>query len=268
MKGRKIMARESKSIISSIRKQAKESGSAKKDFFYLGDGSKGKVRFLIGFEEAAKVVWHNSYNNGVDTPCLEYYGEECPYCNKTKDDGFRTRDMYAWTVWDYDAQRQKIFIYAVSDDYSPLMQILAIYDEFGCVTDRDLIIKRTGTKLNTHYDVINGDTGRSPKCKAWSKDEIFAKIKSSYIDMEEEVIEEAPKKQRGRNRNKPVEQKKTIEEIIKIQPLQILKSIASELGEEIFRNDTADDLIDLILGYKEADVEDVYNEVTGDDIPF
>jgi len=226
----------------------------------LGDGAKGKIRFLREFEDGIKIIWHNSFTDGVDTICLDYYGLDCPHCDKTKEDGYRTRDLYVWTVWNYDLKKQQIFMYAVSSAYTPVMGVLAIYDEFGSVLDRDLIIKRTGKELNTNYTVLNGDTGRTPKCTPWTDEEIFERIKKAYVDME--VEEEEPQK-RTRNRKA---NKKSIDDILDECPKGILQSIATELGENPSRKDSIDKLIDLILLYEEADIREVLAEL--DDIPF
>ena len=219
------------------------------------------------FDEGMKIVWHNSYEGGVDTPCLEYYNMDCPHCAVTKEDGMRTREYYAWTVYDYDKQKQRILMYAVSDAYTPIMAILAIYDEFGTVLDRDLIIKRTGKKLNTNYTVINGDKSRSPRGKVWTQEQIFAKIKKAYIDIEEE---EPEPEQRTRTRSRKSQtQQQTVEEIIEMQPLGILRKMMEALGEEYTRADSIDNLIDTIMLYAEKDIRDVIEEVTeNEDIPF
>jgi hypothetical protein len=153
-------------------------------------------------------------------------------------------------------------MYKVSDAFTPIMGILSIYDEFGSVLDRDLIVKRTGKKLETNYTVINGDTGRGPKGKAWSDDEIFEKIKKAFIDMD--IEDEEPQK-RTRQRKQKLE--KPINDILDAMPLSILRNIATELGEEVTRRNNIDSLIDMILLYEESDIREVIDELEGD-IPF
>jgi len=82
-------------ILDKIKKEIKRSSSSFNEEFYLKDGDKAKVRFIRDFEEAVGIKWHDKYKAKIDTPCLEYYGQECKYCNGAVDD-LRTRETFVW----------------------------------------------------------------------------------------------------------------------------------------------------------------------------
>ena len=58
-------------------------------------------------EDGIKVPFHDSYALGVNVPCQETFGRDCEYCGN---EDLRTRDLYAWSVYDYENNEVKIIL--------------------------------------------------------------------------------------------------------------------------------------------------------------
>ena len=93
-------------LMDELKQEIKNTGTSKGKFLYTKDGSKIRVRFLQEIDDGYKIPWHDSYELGVDVPCQEVFGRECKYCG---DDDLRTRNTYAWSVYDYESEKVKIF---------------------------------------------------------------------------------------------------------------------------------------------------------------
>lgn len=140
------------SLVADIRRQAQRGGSASKLKLKLADGEKLRIRFLTDMEDGLKVQWHDKFEAGIDTPCLEHYGQKCEYCELTKDE-CRKRPLYVWPVWVYDLKEIRYFIFP-SHDTSPVMALVSYYDVYGSIMNHDFVISRTGKMLDTTYNII------------------------------------------------------------------------------------------------------------------
>jgi hypothetical protein len=170
-------------LISKLKKNIAESGRSKKGFWYVKADDKRRVRFVKGsnLEQAYTIPWHSKWEgqrNIVDSPCLRVYGKDCPYCDQEE---VKTVEKFAWTVYDYLAKEKQILL-AAANRASPVPHLVANWEEWGTITDRDITIKRTGAGKDTTYTVI----GDGPKkfmvegIKPYSEDKILDMVWKAF----------------------------------------------------------------------------------------
>lgn len=140
------------SLLQQIKDRIANAGKSRKAMFYVKDGQKRRVRFLRDMEEGLKVTFHDKYQE-VNTPCLKQYGKVCEFCDV---EGLRTRDQFAWPIYDYEAKEQRILMFA-PNSFSPIPQLIEYFEVHGKLTDRDYTISRRGSGTDTSYAVIAGD---------------------------------------------------------------------------------------------------------------
>lgn len=180
------------SLLDKIKADVKNSGSNKGKLFYGREDEKKRVRFLIDFEDGMDITFHDSYAEGVNEPCAKHYGKQCSQCGNTN---LRTRSQYAWSVWDYDAKDVKLMLFA-TNNYTPVPQLTAMYENYGTVKDRDFIISYTGKASDKKYTVVPMDKAkfRNDKAKPFSKEQVFKILKlafpSSDGDNDDDVMQE------------------------------------------------------------------------------
>ena len=150
------------SLLNELKTSIKNSGSNKSKILYIRDGDKRRVRFLEDLEEGHKVLFHDSFENNINVPCQEIYGRDCPYCDNEK---VRTREQYAWSVWDYEANEVKILMYAVNN-YTPIPQLVNFYETYGTLVDRDYMLSVTGKQQNKTFGVVPMDVAKFRNTKA------------------------------------------------------------------------------------------------------
>lgn len=188
--------------ISKIKSEIQKSGNSKGKFMFFKDGTKCRVRFLSDMEEGLEVKMHDSFALGVNVPCQEQYGRECEYC---EDENLRTRNMYAWSVYDYESKEVKILFFAVNQ-CSPIPSMASLYESYGTLCDRDYEIKQVGSQQNKTFSVIPLDKMkfRNTKVKALSDSAILKYIDKAYpADNSEDLEEEdEPKKKPNKTKTK------------------------------------------------------------------
>lgn len=197
--------------LSSIKNEIKKSGTSKGKFLFFKEDSKVRVRFLTDMEDGLEVPFHDSYQLGVNVPCQETFGRECEYC---EDDNLRTRNMYVWSLYDYESKEVKLLMAAVNN-CSPVPALASLYESYGTLTDRDYEIKRIGKGQNTTYSVIPLEKMkfRNTKVKAMSEQAMLKCIDKAYPadnseDLEEEEDEPKKNKKKGtKTNNKPLKGK-------------------------------------------------------------
>ena len=167
-------------LLENIREDAKKSGQNKGKFLYVRDGSKLRVRFLQDMQDGFEVPFHDSFELGINVPCREYFGKTCPYC---EEEGIRTRNLYAWSVWDYEAKEVKVLMYAMNN-CTPIASIASMYENYGTLLDRDYVIQRNGKQQNTTYTVIPMDKQkfRNEKAKPFSKSGFLKILDKAFPD--------------------------------------------------------------------------------------
>lgn len=196
-------------LLDNIKKDAKKSGQSKGKFIYFREGQKVRLRFLQDMDEGMEIVWHDSYEQGINVPCQEQFGKNCPYC---EDDSLRTRSQYAWSVWNYETNEVQIFMFPVNN-CSPIPSLVALYETYGTLTDRDYVISVSGKQQNKSFSVVPMDKAkfRNQKAKPFSEQALLKMIDKAWPaedtgseDDEDEVPKKkkAPKKSGGKTKTK------------------------------------------------------------------
>jgi hypothetical protein len=186
-------------LLNKIKNDAKKSGGNKGKIFYIREGEKKRVRFLTDMDDGLDITFHDSYEAGINTPCQDLYGRDCPYCD---DDSVRTRSMYCWSVWDYDAKEVKLFMYAVNN-CSPVPAMIALHENYGTLCDRDYVIGVSGKQQNKTFSVIPQDKAkfRNDRAKPLAKKAILDILDKAFpcdgADDEDDDYDDTPKKKKG-----------------------------------------------------------------------
>lgn len=165
-------------ILDKIKNDVKKSGSNKGKIMFFKEGVKSRVRFLTDMDEGLEVIFHDSFELGINVPCQEAYGKTCKYCDE---EGLRTRSMYAWSVWDYEAKEVKIILSAVNN-CAPVPAMMALYETYGTLVDRDYVITTTGKQQNKTFSVVPMDKAkfRNEKAKPFSDSKVLSIIDKAY----------------------------------------------------------------------------------------
>ena len=196
-------------LLDNIKKDAKKSGQSKGKFIYFREGQKTRIRFLQEMDEGMEITFHDSYEQGINVPCQEHMGRDCPYC---EDDSLRTRSQYAWSVWNYETNEVQIFMFPVNN-CSPIPALVALYETYGTLTDRDYVISVSGKQQNKSFSVVPMDKAkfRNQKAKAFSEQALLKMIDKAFpaegVEDEDDVDEtskkkKAPKKTGGKTKTK------------------------------------------------------------------
>lgn len=206
------MAKKDGGILDEMRNRIRNSGSGKGKMFYLKDRDKKRVRFLSDIDAAVKVPFHDKWGE-LNEPCRELVGKTCP--NHDRDD-IRTKDNFAWPVYNYDQKEVQVFLYKANQN-SPIPNLIAMYEAYGTITDRDYTISRAGSGTDTTYSLVPLDKGKfkfADKFKALSKKAILELVFKAFKNEDEEEEEdeedddeeeegETPKKGKKKEDKKP-----------------------------------------------------------------
>ena len=165
-------------LLDSIKKDAKKSGQNKGKFIYFREGQKQRIRFLQDMDEGMEIVWHDSFEQGINVPCQELFGRNCPYC---EDDTLRTRNQYVWSVWNYETSEVQLFMFAVNN-CSPIPALVAMYENYGTLLDRDYVISVSGKQQNKTFSVVPMDKVkfRNAKAKPYSKKAVLQMLDKAW----------------------------------------------------------------------------------------
>lgn len=196
------------SLIDKIKADVKKGGQNKRKFTYFKEGQKQRIRFLQDMDEGMEIPFHDSYELGINVPCQELFDRECPYCD---DESLRTRNQYVWSVYNYEAKEVQLFMYAVNN-CTPIPALMAMYENYGTLTDRDYVISVTGKAQNKTYSVVPMDKVkfRNAKAKPYSNKAVLQMIDKAYPCDETEEEDEAIKRKKKKATKKPI--KKVVEE--------------------------------------------------------
>lgn len=183
-------------LVEAIKRDAKKSGQNKSKFMYFREGTKTRIRFLTDMDDGMEVIFHDSFEKGINVPCQEIFDRDCDYCEM---EGLRTRSQYIWSVYDYEAKEVKLFMFAVNN-CSPIPALMAMYENYGTLVDRDYIISVTGKAQNKAFTVIPMDKVkfRNEKAKPYSEKSILKMLDKAFpaddSEDEEEEYEKPTKK--------------------------------------------------------------------------
>lgn len=191
-------------LLDSIKRDAKKSGGNKAKFMYFREGEKQRVRFLQDMDEGLEVVFHDSFEAGINVPCQELFGRECPYC---EDSSLRTRSQYAWSVWNYESNQVQVFMFPMNN-CSPLPALVAMYENYGTLMDRDYVISVSGKQQNKTFSVVPMDKVkfRNAKAKPFAKKELLKMLDKAWpaedVDMDEDEDEEEVETTKRKKKNR------------------------------------------------------------------
>lgn len=195
-------------LLDKIKNDVKKSGSNKSKIMYFREGNKYRVRFLNDMDDGMEVTFHDNYEKGINVPCQEALGRTCPYCDQD-DIPVRTRSQYVWSVWDYEAKEVKLFMFAVNN-CSPIPALMAMYETYGTLTDRDYVITKSGKQQNTTYSVVPMDKVkfRNDKAKPFSERSVLKLLDKAFPCSEAEDDENEEEEERPRKSSKAASKSK------------------------------------------------------------
>lgn len=165
-------------LVNSIKNDVKKAGTSKGNFTFVREGQKIRVRFLQDMDDGMEVVFHDSFADSINVPCQEIFDRECPYC---EDGRVRTRSQYIWCVYNYESKKVELFMFPVNN-CSPVPALLAMYDTYGTITDRDYVISVSGKGPDKKYAVVPMDKAkfRNEKAKPFSEKKILQLLDKAY----------------------------------------------------------------------------------------
>lgn len=195
-------------LIDKIKADVKKSGSNKGKFIYFREGQKTRIRFLTDLDDGMEIQFHDSFERSIMVPCQELFGRPCKYCD---DEGLRTRSQYIWSVWNYEAKEVQLFMFPVNN-CSPIPALMAMYENYGTITDRDYVISVTGKQQQKSFSVVPMDKVkfRNEKAKPYSEQKILQMLDKAWPDEdrdEDEEEEEITKKRPSKGSQKKVTKK-------------------------------------------------------------
>lgn len=178
-------------LVDKIKADVKKSGQNKSKFIYFREGSKIRVRFLTDMDDGMEVTFHDSFERSINAPCQEHFGRSCPYCD---DETLRTRSQYVWSVYNYETKEVQLFMFPVNN-CSPIPALMAMYENYGTITDRDYVISVSGKQQNKTFSVVPMDKVkfRNDKAKPFSEKTILKMLDKAFpcdIDDEDEDNED------------------------------------------------------------------------------
>lgn len=195
-------------LVDKIKQDVKKSGQNKGKFIYFREGQKQRVRFLTDMDDGMEVTFHDSFEQGINVPCQELFDKDCPYCN---DDTLRTRSQYVWSVYNYETKEVQLFMFPVNN-CSPIPALMAMYENYGTITDRDYVISVSGKQQNKTYSVVPMDKVkfRNKKAHEFSEKEILKMLYKAFPceddddedDDDYETSERKKTKSKGKSRSK------------------------------------------------------------------
>lgn len=199
-------------LVDKIKADVKKSGSNKRKLTYFREGNKVRVRFLQDMDDGMEVTFHDSFERGINVPCQELFGRDCPYC---EEEGLRTRSQYVWSVYNYEDKEVQLFMFPVNN-CSPIPALMAMYENYGTLLDRDYVISVTGKQQNKTFSVVPMDKVkfRNEKAKPFSEKAVLKMLDKAFpcddVDEDEDEEEEKPAKKKAPKKSgskaKPVEE--------------------------------------------------------------
>ena len=183
-------------LVDKIKADVKKSGQSKGKFIYFREGQKQRLRFLTDMDDGIEVTFHDSFEQGINVPCQDLFGKSCPYCD---DDSLRTRSQYIWSVYDYEAKEVKLFLFPVNN-CSPIPALMAMYENYGTICDRDYVISVSGKQTSKTFSVVPMDKVkfRNEKAKPYAEKAILKMLDKAFpcdeAEDDEDDEDETPKK--------------------------------------------------------------------------
>lgn len=199
-----------KVTLSAIKSEITKSGINKGKFMFFKEGTKARIRFLTEFEDGLEIEFHNSYEQGINVPCQEQFGRDCPYCDMNN---IKTRKLYVWSVYDYESKEVKLLMFA-ANNCSPVPTLANIYETKGTLLDRDYTIIQNGKGTNKSFTVLPEEKLKfRVKAKPMSDSAIMKAIDKAYpADNNEDFEEEENKSKKKKTKSKPKKETEEVED--------------------------------------------------------
>lgn len=196
-------------LVDKIKADVKKSGQNKSKFIYFREGVKQRIRFLTDMDDGMEITFHDSFSASINVPCQEHFGRTCPYC---EDESLRHRSQYVWSVYNYDTKEVQLFMYPVNN-CTPIPALMAMYENYGTITDRDFVISVSGKQQNKTFSVVPMDKVkfRNDKAKPYSEKAILKMLDNAFPcdasieEDEDENPKKRPDKSTGNKKNKKPE---------------------------------------------------------------
>lgn len=256
-------------LIENMRDRIKNGGSNLRDVFYIAADSKRRIRFLQELDTGFEFHFHSHFNRKINALCGTEYNHDCPYCGD-QDPDMKDVVMYAWNVWDYDANAVKILLYKATG-ISPVPALIDFYDEYSTIMDRDYTIKKTGQRLNSVISVLPGDIAKfRNKAKPYTRQQIVQILAKAYPFGEDEIDQDEEQERPVKNKKsekKAKKKEKTLEEKLLELDIADLREIAIELGvsKKELKGLDEEEIVELLLDDNdEEDIEEAYQEYIED----
>lgn len=203
-------------LVDKIKDDVKKSGQNKGKFIYFREGQKQRVRFLTDMDDGLEAIFHDSFEQGINVPCQTLFDKDCPYCD---DESLRTRSQYIWSVYNYETKEVQLFMFPVNN-CSPIPALMAMYENYGTIVDRDYVISVSGKQQNKTFSVVPMDKVkfRNEKAKPYSEKAILKMLNKAFPceDVEGDVDDdedENPKKRPQKSSGKKSDKKSKSEDI-------------------------------------------------------
>lgn len=254
------------SLLDKIKAESQKAGQNKGKFIFFRPDEKVRVRFLNDMEEGMEIPFHDNFQEGVNVPCQELYGRDCPYCEQ---ENLRTRSLYAWSVYDYEAKDVKIFMQAVNN-CTAIPALMALYETYGTLTDRDFVITKTGKQQNTAFSVVPMDKNRfrNAKAKPFSEKAILKFLDAAYpADDENDDDDDYTSRKPKQPKMKSKAQTKSDEDEIDYSEMSAreLYELCEDRGIECEPKMKAKYYIELLEEYDEENGADDWDDENDDD---
>lgn len=220
-------------LVDKIKADVKKSGQNKSKFIYFKEGVKQRIRFLTDMDDGMEITFHDSFEKSIIAPCQEHFGRTCPLC---EDEELRHRSQYVWSVYNYDTKEVQLFMYPVNN-CSPIPALMAMYENYGTICDRDYVISVSGKQQNKTFSVVPMDKVkfRNEKAKPYSDKAILKMLDKAFpFDGEEDEDEDDVK---------PVKSSKNTKKAPKPEPVEDDFDDEVEI-EEDWEEVADDDVID------------------------
>lgn len=233
-------------LVDKIKADVKKSGQNKGKFIYFREGQKQRIRFLTDMDDGMEVTFHDSFERGVNVPCQEKFGKDCPYC---EEEGLRTRSQYIWSVYNYETKEVQLFMFAVNN-CSPIPALMAMYENYGTITDRDYVISVSGKQQNKTFSVVPMDKVkfRNEKAKPFSEKAILKMLDKAFpcddVEDEDDEEEKTPKKRAPKSTSNKKSRKPEPE---------------PEEDEDDYDEEWEDEDEESVVDYSEMSAKELYN---------
>lgn len=224
-------------LIDDIKNQVKKSGTNKGKILYFKPGSKIRVRFLQELDEGMRVLFHDSFDAGINCPCQELFDRECVH---HEDADVRHKDQFIWSVWDYETKEVKLLMGKVNN-CSPVPLLVGFYETYGTIIDRDYVITKSGQGTNQTWAVVPMDKVkfRNDVAKPLSKAKTLSILDKAFPAGDDEE-EEKPKTKKRKVEVEDDEDEEDDEPVVK-------KSTKKKAKEPELEDMTARELYDLCV---------------------